>query len=506
MLKRLFLAVCLLLFSSYAFSYEALEAVCKVHAGNVLGSGTCVDIYKDTVFVFTNYHVAGGTGKNVTCQFYDHGHESIEIPGRVVWAAFERDGNVDQAMIALDLQNFGSYRPKVIQFGDPNTELNTGDTILTVGCPEGKWPALVEGHIIKNSNGVYYIKPPVENGRSGSALIDDKTKTIVGIITWRSGDNYTGVGMAQNLQTIYGAMSNRMAYNKVSYDMLDRYWMTHKGENIFLPATRYNHLPDEKIRPFYIEIGCPNGECFPYGFGQDPNPYPNNEPPGYNGNPYPNGGRLFPTLPQNPDPGFPGQPGMPSQPQPQPQCPDISGLEDSVKSIQNSVDLLNQGINDLDGKIGELDTKQQKLTDKVAENSQQIQDLRGIVVITPGDLENNYGITPGKIEELATKDELAKLADTANINDATLNSQMQNVSEDISKINESLTAKNEEIEPVSTQNFDWSTLLINGIVFLLGGGSLGGMLAYGINLFGKSIKDAIISGVGGPQDPFQIKR
>lgn len=496
MYKKLFLVLFTALFASYANAYEVLEAVCKVHAGGSLGTGTCVDFYENTVFVFTNYHVAGGPGRSVTCQFYTAGHESIEIPGRVVWASFKRNDSVDMSMIAIDIKNFGGHIPKTIKFEDINTKLRPGDTILTVGCPEGKWPALVEGHITQHSNGVYYIKPPVENGRSGSALLNKRTGKIIGIITWRTGNNYTGMGMAQDLETIYAAMSGRVSERKVDFKN-DPMWTDNRG--IFIPSIKHRHLPEPKNAPFRFEVQCPDGSCRPYLWGgpQRPQPQPNNPyggggggSDGYNG-----GGRLFPTLPgeQSPEPNNPTFP-------PQPQNPGID-LEAFKNSVEEGFLSLNENFQNLSEDVGGIDSKVNELTGRVESIDNRLKSLEDRSVITPGklneELDKRDYVTPGKLDSLVKKEDFQSV-----VNQTT--EYINNVNENISVVQNEITSiktaqeqiLDEPIEEISvTENVLMSLLTALGISV-----PGGGLLAWGLWLLGRQLK----GGSGGPQVPFPV--
>ena len=497
MLKKIFFTIAILC-ASTTYGQAVLDAVCKVHAGNSLGTGTCVDISQDIAFVFTNYHVSGAVGRTVTCQFYKDGHQSIEVPGKVVWAAFKQNDSVDMAMIAINMNQLGTYRPKVIKFGDPSKQLPARATIATVGCPEGKWPAYVKGHVIKNSNGVYYIKPPVENGRSGSALVDFETQTIVGIITWRSGDTYTGVGMAQDLQTIFQAMQGRASYSNRKPAM---FWAKTGSGYQFMPAWKHSHLPEPEEKPFFVQILCPDGSCRPYGFMNPQNP-PYNQPygggGGNNGNPYQYGGNLFPTLPNDGGPEFPENPQTPQTPN--------NNCDELQKLVEEGFIGLNSRLDGVNGKLAELEQNDADLNHNFSVLKGDIDSLKGRVqsledrsVVTPGNLddilENKQYVTPGKLNSYVEKSEFNTLVEKTTENTNKVDNIVQYISD-----KEQAASQVKNAEEVGMQEYSW---LIQGVLSLLGFGGLGGLFAWGANRISKRIGE-VGSGRGGPQGPFPM--
>lgn len=191
---------------------DALDAVCRIHAPDgSLGTGCvfAIDEGRDAVYALTNAHVAGErAGGEVTVEFWRDGHASRELPGSVDFAVLNDDLGCDIAVVAVRLSTFGQTPPRVIALQERGLEICPGDPVVSVGCARGAWPSLFRGHVAELEPSRITFVPPVANGRSGSALLTSDGSRIIGLVGWRRDD--TGVGVAMNLESVYGALNGEL--------------------------------------------------------------------------------------------------------------------------------------------------------------------------------------------------------------------------------------------------------------------------------------------------------
>ena len=108
-MKYLYSLILVLLLSfTPCFSTETkmFESVVKVHGPVVAqhmnyGSGLCVNIDDDYVYIITNKHVPGNS-KTAKVQFYKQGHESVDVDAEVSWSAFRENQPIDVALLKVD--------------------------------------------------------------------------------------------------------------------------------------------------------------------------------------------------------------------------------------------------------------------------------------------------------------------------------------------------------------------------------------------------------------------
>jgi len=167
---------------------ECIDATCRVHNGRVVGSGCCIQISDDYVWVLTNAHVA--TQSRAWCEFYRAGHASRKMEGQVAY----RDQSIDAAIIAIHKSHFQGHLPPAIPVAAANYKVQPGETITSVGCAEGHWPSAWRGHAIGYS-GTKVIdlrfRPAPEGGRSGSAIFDAEGTRIVALLKQRNSQSVT---------------------------------------------------------------------------------------------------------------------------------------------------------------------------------------------------------------------------------------------------------------------------------------------------------------------------
>jgi hypothetical protein len=95
----------------------------------------------------------------------------------------------DSAVLLVPASQLGDYKPPAVPFAKSRAQ--TGDTILSVGCPNGTWPTLFRGHLTAVGS-LYTFVPPPAGGRSGSAILHGSGGEILGVLHSRKTDNTVG--------------------------------------------------------------------------------------------------------------------------------------------------------------------------------------------------------------------------------------------------------------------------------------------------------------------------
>ena len=163
---------------------DHLDAVCRITAGNSMGSGCVFYIGSDYVYVLTNNHVVT-TQKVVGLDFWSTGYQSSRLEGQVLVA----DPSIDSAVVLVPTGVFGGRLPNAIPLGQPADAPVAGATIVSAGCPGGAWPSAWKGHVLGYTGGDILFVPPVMGGRSGSAILDAEGSKIVGLL-WGTNDEH----------------------------------------------------------------------------------------------------------------------------------------------------------------------------------------------------------------------------------------------------------------------------------------------------------------------------
>lgn len=404
------LSLALLFVVNSVFSAENqsfFESVTKVYnkSGSDYGSGDCVNIDDNYIYILTNRHVVGNS-KIVSVEFYRQGHQSVYIPATVIWTAYKDNEPVDIALLAVDRKKL-DWTPAIVKF-DPSDKLySKGDTVITIGCPQAEWPRAYKGHIVEVSGGTYTITPNVEPGQSGSILMNADGTKAIGLIAWTS--NGYGKAMTSEVikKAIYGQNTNY--YFKQPYKLSNCERISAK--------TAISNFIEETCG--FRRGGCPNcgpnncPNCGPNGcrphrrINPDDNSPDDNSPneipetPDDNSPNDNNGGiKIFPTFPNDPT-----NPPTPNPtPNPKPATPIIPATPtgptlDQYNTLEKRVTELEKkhtsDYNDLTKKISDIDNK--KLPDTVnidnqlASHNHQLTDLNGIVQKLQSELDKKPG-------------------------------------------------------------------------------------------------------------------
>lgn len=166
------------------------------------GTGTAFDVSNGYVFLVTCAHVA--TGDSMQVEWFYRGHQSKALPGRVLW----RDGNADVAVVMVPVSALGGVVPPVIPLAKPDYVVEPNASVYTVGSANGVWPTGFEGHARGYDQMGLTFTPPPQNGRSGSAMIDESGQ-IVGVVRARSESQSGSYGIATPVQALYALWGNK---------------------------------------------------------------------------------------------------------------------------------------------------------------------------------------------------------------------------------------------------------------------------------------------------------
>lgn len=186
---------------------QVLQASCRITSyggttgvfGNAsidYGSGLVISEDQDEFFIITNGHVIANQSNIIYAEFFHNGHKSSPVKATIKWVRFSKNTSIDAALLSVPKSYFGKIKPVVIPLADKGITLTPGDYVYGAGCPKGYWNQVWEGRVVRNTENVTYINAPPCEGQSGSAmladLLDDKgdvNTRVVGIITWRIGEN-----------------------------------------------------------------------------------------------------------------------------------------------------------------------------------------------------------------------------------------------------------------------------------------------------------------------------
>lgn len=412
-MKTLLSIVFTLIFSLATLAAEqntVFESVVKVHAGNSYGTGTCVNIDENNLYIITNRHVVG-TSKTVNVRFYRQGHESSEIGADVIWTAYRKNEPVDIALLKVE-RNKLNWTPKVVNFELDDKIYNIGDTTLTIGCPSAEWPRAYKGHIEKLEGGTYLITPTVVPGQSGSVLFNGDGTKAIGLIAWYEEDNGQKYGKAMTAEVIQKAVLGKETnyfLKQDSYNTINDSYNFEDSERTPLEvAFRRHNRPND----------CPDGTC-PRTPKNQPNPKPDRDrildrrKNDDQETPIPNkpgeGIKIFPTYPDGPNPQdkdevVPKAPDVPEEPKVDEK---YTTLENRVKTLEDTVaNNKPQDNTELNKKIANLEIAHDNMSKDINSLTNKVTDLAKQVGEKPdkGDI-----VTPGKLDDfLKQQDSILK--------------------------------------------------------------------------------------------------
>lgn len=187
-----------------------MDATCRIttpqrtlpdgQRGSDRGTGCAFQRAAGSIWILTNAHVVGDSTV-VQCEFWQQGHQSDPLPGRVI----AKDAGLDVAMIEVPEAAFGGRPPAIVPLAEAGDFPRPNDTIISVGCANGAWATGWKGHVLGYQGSDMHFVPPPANGRSGSAVFDAQGTKIVGLVRARS--DASGQGIAIGIT----AMRSQMA-------------------------------------------------------------------------------------------------------------------------------------------------------------------------------------------------------------------------------------------------------------------------------------------------------
>jgi hypothetical protein len=184
------LSPCLLGSPARAGIDEHLDAVCRITAGNTMGTGCVFHVGQQYTYILTNNHVVTGHDQ-VGIDFWSSGYQSNRVQGQVLVA----DPSIDAAAVLVPTAVFGERPPKAIPLGDSGDSPAIGAVVASAGCPGGAWPSAWKGHVLGYTGGDMLFVPPVMPGRSGSAILDADGTKIVGLLWGTSTEHGVAIGI-----------------------------------------------------------------------------------------------------------------------------------------------------------------------------------------------------------------------------------------------------------------------------------------------------------------------
>ncbi len=201
------------------------RVVCVDSTGRgAMGTGTVVgyDEKADAFEVLTNYHVVQGHS-SASLHFFGDGRrvDCDNVP--VVATYYDEKLPIDAAILKVKrTPELSRYDPPVAPLAPAGYKPKEGAYIWSAGCSEGRWAAAWKGGVESYYGETAQFYPAPKGGQSGSAIIE-RTKwglRVVGILTWRVGDDKTTGeenmrGGAITISKLYEAASGRRATGEI---------------------------------------------------------------------------------------------------------------------------------------------------------------------------------------------------------------------------------------------------------------------------------------------------
>ena len=185
-------------------AFDAVNATCRIKRpvdSNrfVVGSGVAFDETADGYLVLSNHHVTN-RGRSLKIDFFDNGF--ITDPNEPASASASYLGNgLDVSVTEVSKADLAADQP-VIPLAEPGYEPEPGETVIMIGCSDGRWPRARVGHVEKVEGGRIYYLPTSIGGDSGSAVFNRDCTKVIGLTTWSNGRQ----GIAQTVDSIRAGM------------------------------------------------------------------------------------------------------------------------------------------------------------------------------------------------------------------------------------------------------------------------------------------------------------
>ena len=187
-----------------------MDATCRIttpermlpngQRGSDRGSGCAFQRVAGSIWILTNAHVVAESTV-VQCEFWQQGHQSDPLPGRVI----AKDSGLDVAIVEVPEAAFGGRPPAIVPLAEATDFPRPNDTIISVGCANGAWATGWKGHVLGYQDSDMHFVPPPANGRSGSAVFNAQGTKIVGLV--RARIDASGQGIAIGITALRSQMA-----------------------------------------------------------------------------------------------------------------------------------------------------------------------------------------------------------------------------------------------------------------------------------------------------------
>lgn len=180
-----------------------LKGVVSIAAGDTIGSGF---FFGNTGLIATNQHVVSDTDK-VLVKFY--GQQEMG-KGRVV----ATDSDLDVAFIEIDQPVEG---PKELPIYTSEAQGLIGEEVIAIGAPEGLSHTVTKGIVsaVRSIESIEYIQTDaaINVGNSGGPLISVSSGLVIGMNTWKYGENSEGLNFSITSAQLLDAYNRLIDHN-----------------------------------------------------------------------------------------------------------------------------------------------------------------------------------------------------------------------------------------------------------------------------------------------------
>jgi S1-C subfamily serine protease len=173
--------------------------------GRSFGTGTIIDARSGEALVITCGHLfrqSQGKGP-VTVELFELGPQGLRVVGKVTGQVISYDLDRDVALLSIRPNRAVSIAPVAL----PNTSIERGDRVASIGCSNGQDPTLVATRVTSRDR--YQGPPNIEasgapvEGRSGGGLFNAEGQ-LVGVCF--AADNEGNEGLYAALESIHSEL------------------------------------------------------------------------------------------------------------------------------------------------------------------------------------------------------------------------------------------------------------------------------------------------------------
>ncbi len=171
-------------------------ASCRIHATRTgsrqgaIGTGTVCLLAGGKYWIITNWHVVQGADKIQLHFFRDGSIFSCNAQIEGLW--YNEKAPYDFAILTVPELELANYDPPYVPLASQTVKPEQGKMIMSAGCSEGRWCMAWKGTVENFYGNTAQFYPAPKSGQSGSSIIQEFNGAphIVGILTWRVGDEH----------------------------------------------------------------------------------------------------------------------------------------------------------------------------------------------------------------------------------------------------------------------------------------------------------------------------